>query len=397
MQQSWLGADAARTRALTILKFVDNPALFGNDPVGKLGNSVGMMYRFGGIDPQGPAGSLTGTRKLDLNNCNSVEASVIDTALFQFGAATCAAGFNSQSAQDQEINQRVRNILNRTRWNELVDAQTGQLQLGWKPVKDTRKGSYFATPASFDGFWASHDEQGQRPLLIDYWTDEGGLAAILAAGSETTPTGARPWYAMLRTFGKGSGKDVVVSYPGAWFTYSFMTATYLEPNKGSDFGATRVNWTKNAVDAFNDYQSATPYALPDAVELPDATYLAQGHTDLSVAQDARFTGTHTMVLAIGVRAGQSDRHACADRVEKLSAEAPRTVGSNVRFTGWLSPESDGVSNDDGVSDDAHRWSLGTTASLSAQQRRCVAGAAKLFGGWHYLENCQSTSGHQAWA
>jgi len=307
VRQGWISAGEARLRALRILRFVDNDALWGNEPIGKLGNSIGVMYRFGGIDPQGLFGPLTGTRKLDAGDCNAIEASVIDTALFQFGAATCAAGFSSQEPRDQEINQRVRNILNRTRWNELIDSATGQLQLGWKPARDTTSPGFFAAPAAFGGFWASHDAQGLSPLTIDYWTDEGAMAAILAAGSETSPVGRGPWYSMLRGFGRGIGRDVVVTCPGAWFTYSFMTATYLDPNLGTDRGGDfPVNWTQNAARAFAAYQSLSPPILPDAVELPDTTYLAQGLPDLSVNLSGcgmGFTGTHTpwsLQLAVGL-------------------------------------------------------------------------------------------------
>jgi uncharacterized protein (TIGR03437 family) len=307
VQQGWISADDARQRALRILRFVDNDALWGNEPIGKLGNSKGVMYRFGGIDPQGPFGPLTGARRIDVGDCNAIEASVIDTALFQFGAATCAAGFSGPDARDQEINQRVRNILNRTRWNELIDGNTGQLQLGWKPVRDTTPPGFFAAPAAFDGYWASHDAQGLSPLTIDYWTDEGAMAAILAAGSETASAGRGPWHSMLRRFGRGVGRDVVVTCPGAWFTYSFLTATYLDPNLGADRnGDLPVNWTQNAIRAFAAYQSFSPPILPDAVELPDTTYLAQGLPDLSVNLSgcgAGFTGTHTpwsLQLAIGL-------------------------------------------------------------------------------------------------
>ncbi|MGH9838839.1 MAG: hypothetical protein ACREEM_08655 [Blastocatellia bacterium] len=315
--QGWISADDARQRALRILRFVDNDAVWGNEPMGKLGNSIGVMYRFGGIDPQGPFGPLTGTRKIDAGDCNAIEASVIDTALFQFGAATCAAGFSGQDSRDQEITQRVRNILNRTRWDELVDRNTGQLQLGWKPARDTTAPGFFAAPTAFGGFWASRDAQGLSPLTIDYWTDEGAMAAILAAGSETAPAGRGPWYGMLRGFGRGIGRDVVVTCPGAWFTYSFLTATYLDPNLGTDHGAPPVNWPQNAARAFAAYQSSTPPILPDAVELPDTTYLAQGLPDLSVNLSgcgAGFTGTHTpwsLQLAIGL-GGETAARAIAD-------------------------------------------------------------------------------------
>src|SRR5262249_24552666 len=152
-----------------------------------------------------------GTRKLDVGDLNAVEASVIDTALFQFGALTFGAGF----ATNPEIQQRVGRILDRTLWPELIDPQSGRLFLAWKPMSDNDPDGPYLAPASFGGFWAG---QAGAPATIDIWTDEGGLAAILAVGSQSHPVNPKPWYRMLRAPGHPPCGATKVTFPGAWFT-----------------------------------------------------------------------------------------------------------------------------------------------------------------------------------
>ena len=164
VQENWITEAQAEARALKILRFADNDALWGDAPAGKLGNSRGQRYRFGGIDPAGLDGPLTGTRKLDRGDVNAVEASTIDTALFQCGAAACAGAFSNATANQVEIRTRVASLLRRTRWDELVDPDTGQFFMAWKPQRDATPPSYFTTPAPFGGCWASRDTNAQpRP------------------------------------------------------------------------------------------------------------------------------------------------------------------------------------------------------------------------------------------
>lgn len=316
VNQGWITSDEARAVGVKILQFVDNDDLWGDEPVGKLGNSRGVMYRFGGIDPNRLDGPLTGTRRLDVGDINAIEASIIDTALFQFGVATFAAGFST----DQDIQSQASHILNRTHWDELVDPATGQFYLGWKPELDDIPPGCFTVPTDFGGFWTSRGEDGSCPseeegeeavpLTIDFWTDEGAMAAILAAGSEEHPTSPQPWYRMRRMFGHGACMDAVVTFPGAWFTYTFLTATYLDPTLGPDQGeeweTVSIDWTQNAMNVFGGYQLLSPpdtLILPDAVELPDTTYLAQGLPECAADADAKFTGTRTpysLQLATGL-------------------------------------------------------------------------------------------------
>jgi hypothetical protein len=330
--RGWIARVDAVEHALRILRFVDREALWGDEPVGKIGNSLGIMYRFGGLDPEHPLGPLTGTRKYtfrgeigERGDCDGVEASVIDTALFQFGAATAAAGL-----ADPEITRRVGSILGRTRWDRLfvrVGASRKQLLLSWKPERSTVPPCYNAryTARAPSGFWASREENGtctSTPLTIDFWTDEGALAAILAAGSGKLRSRGDAddlWYGMLRKRRAGCG-GAVVTFPGAWFTYTYLTATYLDPRLGPD--KLSVDWRRNARTVFQSLQRLRS-GLPDAVEFPDTDYLAQGLPDCAANPDATFTGTETpwsWQLAVGLGGGTATR--AVGEIRRILVEQP---------------------------------------------------------------------------
>lgn len=291
--RGWISEADAGEAALKILRHLDQSGLWGNAPSGMVGNSTGVMYRFLGLDPTDVYGELTGTRKIDVGNVNAVEASVIDTAIFQFGAATCAAGLGDRFP---EIQSHVESLLTRTSWGDLVDPGTGQLYLSWKP----ESGEGFTAPSASGGYWASRADG--TPLTIDYWTDEGGLASILAAGQD--PALASTWYAMERVSRDGA----VVTYPGSWFTYTFLSATYLPTDLGSDEGAAwgtvSIDWIANARAILNRYSAALGDGiLPDAVELPNNAYLAQGLPIASVDPTSQWLGVRTpysLELAVGL-------------------------------------------------------------------------------------------------
>lgn len=325
VEQGWISVAEAEARALQILRFLDNDAIWGDTPAGKVGNSLGLMYRFGGIDAAGLLGPLTGTRKIDLNKVNAVEASTIDTALFMMGAATCASGFSDVTANQTEIRSRVASLLSRTRWDELVDPTTRQFYMAWKPEIDTSTTSY-ATPAAFGGYWASANASGSRALTIDYWTAEGAMAALLAVGSATHATSPELWYTMHRQVNPHG----VLTWPGAWFTYAFLQSTYLDPGQGPDrgteYGVRTVDWLTNTVAAFDVYKGLSGpggIVLPDAVELPDITYEAQGLTNMAVGESVRFTGTltpYSLQMAIGL--GDETATAAISSLKQMLVQTP---------------------------------------------------------------------------
>jgi hypothetical protein len=260
---------------------------------------MGLVYRFTGIDPAGLDGPLTGTRKIDVGGVNNVEASVIDTSILQMGAATFASGFRHHS----EIGGLVDRLLARTRWDQILDPASGQLRMAWKPEPDVSPPDLYTVAAESGGYWASTTDG--RALTIDYWTDEGAMAAILAAGSTSSPIGPEPWYRMIRVRDIGPRRPVV-SWPGSWFTMSFLTATFLNPALGPDngkaWGVEPVDWYLNA-RRFYTCATVSTGSLPDAVELPDTTYRAQG-TPACAANPAPFdAGTrspYSLQLTLGL-------------------------------------------------------------------------------------------------
>jgi hypothetical protein len=330
VQEGWITLAEAEERALRIFRFADNNALWGDMPTGKLGNSRGQMYRFGGLDPTGLTGPLTGTRKLDLGNINAVEASTIDTALFQCGAAACAGAFTNTTANQVEIRTRVGSLLARTRWNELVDSVTGQFYMAWKPQRDDTPPGYFTAPAPFGGYWASRDAGTNHPLTIDYWTSEGALAALLAVGATTNAVGPEYWYGMTRQSVTGAVGRVTVSWPGAWFTYAFLPALFLDPtlgaDRGAEYGVPAVDWALNGTRAFGGLQALSPagtVALPDALELPDISYAAQGRAPLAADPAPEFKGVlspYSLQMALGL--GGSTANAALAELKRLVTTRP---------------------------------------------------------------------------
>lgn len=326
--RGWITQAEAEARALSILRFLDNDSLWGDGPAGFVGNSRGIVYRFGGIDPTGLDGPLTGTRKTDRGRVNSVECSTIDTAWLHWGILVCEAGFPASTAAQIEIRQRARALRNRTKWDEIVDPVTGQLYMAWKPASQT-DGPYFATPASFGGYWASRDAAGTRALTIDFATAEGYAAAFLAIGSETHPVSPAAWYRMTRQTTTVSGQTVVLTWPGPAFTYTALAA-YLDPrlglDRGAQWGTISVDWYSNAVSAVQGLIALSPAGelqAPDAVELPDTTYQAQAKPALAIDQNARWSGTfspYTIQAILGL--GSAVAPAAIAELRRLLTEYP---------------------------------------------------------------------------
>ena len=82
------------------------------------------------------------------------------------------------------------------------------------------------------------------------------------------------------------------SKPLRVLTYTFLTATFLDPNIGPDNGIANgtdsIDWRANAEQVFGCMLTAVG-ALPDAVELPNGDYLAQGSPQCAKAADATIT------------------------------------------------------------------------------------------------------------
>jgi hypothetical protein len=102
---------------------------------------------------------------------------------------------------------------------------------------------------------------------------------------------------MTRLAATGAVGRVTVSWPGAWFTYAFLPALLLDPtlraDRGAEYGVPTVDWALNGTSAFGELQALSPagtVALPDALELPDISYAAQGRVPLAADPAPEFKG-----------------------------------------------------------------------------------------------------------
>ncbi len=313
VNMGWIEREKAAELTLKTLIFLDKNEIWGNRPAGMVGNSVGMIYRFGGFGPDGLEDPLTGTRKIDNGNVNAVEASTIDTGLILISMIVPRVFFDSSDNEIEiEIRDRIDNLLERIQWNSILGEKDGaqQFRMAWKPEAC---GGY-QSPADFAGFWASKGDNS--PLCIDYYTDEGKICAILAC----PVAGSAPWYGLINPVKNGA----VLSWPGAWFTYNFLCAEYLPPDLGVDKAG--IDWNENTRKIF-DILNHTPGAelyLPDAVELPDASYLAQGDPSVAVDIGAPYTGTisiYSIQIALGLGDSKISKAALA-QLRKILSEDP---------------------------------------------------------------------------
>jgi hypothetical protein len=226
----------------------------------------GFFYHFLGAD---------GRRKLNFDfaaspdldeSLNTVELSVIDTALALCGALTAQMYFDGDAEAD--IRRLADEIYARVDWPFLLDAETNQFILGWKPDerRDDDSGRYgrfqLRAPGGV-GHYASKVVAGQeRPATLDYYTDEGLLIALLAIASTNPEYRVDPgaFFAMFR-----EGDELVRTFPGSLFTYQFASCWLDTQSLGADRDPAgrvrRVDYfenTRRAIAACREYCAANP-------------------------------------------------------------------------------------------------------------------------------------------
>ncbi len=199
----------------------------GPQPVGTIGHE-GFFYHFLGVD---------GLRKQNFDrtetvghdeSLNTVELSTIDTALAVAGAVTAGEYFQGATTIESEIRQLANTIYARVNWPFMLNSDPGadsprderdMLYLGWKPLEN-RDGPAFDIPdARGEGHYSG---TGRDPAVVDFYTDEGLLIALLAMGSPN-PAHRLPrdvWDALIR---ERDGGSFVRTFPGALFTYEFAS------------------------------------------------------------------------------------------------------------------------------------------------------------------------------
>ncbi|MEQ1840024.1 MAG: hypothetical protein ABL994_06435, partial [Verrucomicrobiales bacterium] len=182
---------------------------------------------------------------------------------------------------------------------------------------DNNAAAPFRFPAPFGGYFASRPGSDE-PLTIDHYTAEGQLASLFGAGAHENALSARVWYSMFREWKHVGSEKVVASFPGAAFTGLFATGFLprdLGPDRAPEWNAAMaaVDWQANLAGTLRCHQTLSPpgsLLLPDAVELPDATYQAQGRPELAVDAKADFKGTialYSLEMAAGIGGDEAEQ------------------------------------------------------------------------------------------
>lgn len=302
-ERGYLARENAAQRVRDVLRALhDLPQ--GEQPTGTLGYR-GFFYHFVGID---------GLRKKNFDfaatpvdeSLNTVELSTIDTALALAGVVTAGQYFRGSSPLEEELRQLAGAIYARVEWPFLLDAQSCQFYLGWKPdeTRDDesgRFGRFLIDDADGLGQYSSKNVDGQElPATLDFYTDEALLVALLALGSPDPAM--RPdrcvWDAIVRDTGGGA---FVKTFPGALFTYQFLSVWVDTQSLGSDNHPVPLDLfanTRAAIAAVRDYVRSNPlgratWTAPEdealwglsAAQGPFDTYFAHGAPSAALATD----------------------------------------------------------------------------------------------------------------
>lgn len=215
-ERKWLARRDAAARALRILRILDDPGAFGPEPVGRLGHE-GWLYRFLGLDAR---------RKINFDYAdspvneaaNTVELSPVDTALAMMGVLVAQSYFDAANDAEIEIRRRAQAVYDRVNWTFLVEPESRQFYLGWKP-NEPRQGLPYAIPdAARAGAYAGRPG---TPATFRHYSDETALLALLASGSLRRDVPAGLWCAWPRD---ADEQGLVRNYSGSLSTYELLHA-----------------------------------------------------------------------------------------------------------------------------------------------------------------------------
>ncbi len=320
-ERGWVSRDYARTQVLSVLKLLDNPAAFGPEPVGKIGYK-GWFYHFLGFD---------GTRKQNFDfpdterneALNTVELSSIDTGLALMGVLAAQSYFTGSEPEEVEIRTRAQAIYDRVDWNFMLESESQQFYLGWKP-NEAYEGPPFAVPDQ-DGL-GTYSGYITDTQTLDFYTDEALILILLALGATDEPEISPEIYPALE---RQCDTDLIRTYPAALFTYQFLPAFVdtrpiwtITPCDGTItwFDNTRVAiWRAIAYAEQNPRGYATygPHAWGlSAAEGPFDDYHAYGAPTNAAFNSAEEDGTITyygMVSAVSMGADLRTRVIAATR------------------------------------------------------------------------------------
>ncbi len=311
-ERGWMKREETARRVVSVLRILDNPDAFGPEPVGRLGYK-GWFYHYLGVDGRRRQ-NADQKDTLEDESLNTVELSTIDTALALMGVLTAKSYYSRNEPVEAEIRQRAQSIVDRVEWDFMIEPESGQFYLGWKP-SERRDGPAFDLPSA-DGKGGYSGAPG-HPMTLDYYTDEASLLALLALGHGGGDVPLSVWTAWVRQQDEGG---LVRSYPGSLFTFQFLhafldTRTTASP---SSEGGEAIQWFNNSRRAMwraIQHASRRPAGFktygPDAwgvsaVEGPLDEYHAYGLQPLAVDPQPAEDGTVSYYAMLSAASYGSD-------------------------------------------------------------------------------------------
>lgn len=189
VEKEWITREEGEQRVLKTL-----------DTILSLENEKGFLYHF-----------------INLNSgihAPGSEISSIDTAILLCGAITAGQYFGG------EIQEKTDCFYDGIDWNSFLDPKNNQFYMSYQPDQ------------GYSGHWDVYAEQ-----LMLY---------VLAAGSDTYPTGKVPYQSFRRLKGSYQDYEFIHSWFGSIFTYQFSHA-FIDFQKINDEDG--INWYNNSVAA----------------------------------------------------------------------------------------------------------------------------------------------------
>jgi len=306
-ERGYISRDDAAARTHSILQVLhDQPQ--GYDRVGTIGYK-GFFYHFLGIDGLRKQNfDFQETEGIDESQC-TVELSTIDTALAVAGVIAARQYFDQGTEIEQEIRSMADEIYARVDWNFMLEPVSDQFYLGWKPNEERddtsgRCGRFLINDADARGQYSSKFAEGEeRPATMDYYTDEGLLAALLAIASPDPEhrVDDSVFFSMIR---EAEGASFVKTYPGSLFAYQFGSVWLDTRALGPDAHPQRpINYFENtraAILATIQYAIDNPEGratLDDdrwglsATEGPFGSYFAEAAPPAAIASAGECLGS----------------------------------------------------------------------------------------------------------
>ncbi|MFL7870049.1 MAG: glucoamylase family protein [Anaerolineales bacterium] len=318
IDQGWITRQEAAEKVVNVLRVLDDEEAFGAERIGRIGYK-GWFYHFWGID---------GRRKLNFDfeetpineSLNTVELSTIDTSLALMGVLAVQSFFDDPyNFIETEIRNRAQSIYDRVDWNFMLEKESQQFYLGWKPNEDY-EGPEFEIPDKDD--LGSYSGIVGDPATLDYYTDEGLMTILLSLGSTTHPVSLTTYYSQI--FHEDDG--LIQTYPGSLFTYQFLGA--FMDTRTIKSNCLSIDWYENSREAIKRtlaYAIDNPKGYPtysstawgiSAAENAFDYYHAFGAPPVAVNPDPEEDGTVTYYAMLSAASFGDDLH-------QLSVEALR--------------------------------------------------------------------------